>query len=280
VRAHRVDMAMMAAVTEHLHRPHDVLRSIWEILEPGGHLWICHCNYYSWTGHHRLPRTVAEWDRVDKEQAKHVDWQHLEPTHPDYSNDNFNRVRLQDLRAVIETYFEIVEWKVSVEGLERLTPQLRRKWRKYTLDELLGQNIYITGKRRDVPLQRDLSPLELHHPSAAYLATTNHAGQDIAPYTLANSVYFTPTGAMCSHSDNDYAGLRVFVRLAPGDVITVQKFTAAMHLTVSTVSRPEGRQLRLTFDEPIPDSVLDGNHDQWTILEYGPKLSGIGPSAG
>jgi SAM-dependent methyltransferase len=45
IKANRVDIAMMAAVTEHLERPHDVVRSIWELLEPGGHLWISHCNY-------------------------------------------------------------------------------------------------------------------------------------------------------------------------------------------------------------------------------------------
>lgn len=86
VKAHKVDIAMMAAVTEHLHRPHDVIRAIWEILEPDGHLWISHCNYYSWSGHHRLPRSVKQWDQSNAEQAKHIDWQHLEPTHPDYSN--------------------------------------------------------------------------------------------------------------------------------------------------------------------------------------------------
>lgn len=269
VKAHRVDIAILSAVTEHLAHPHEVIRAIWEILEPGGDIWICHCNYYSWTGHHRAPRSVKDWKRTDKEQARHVDWQHLEPTHPDYANPNFNRIRLHDLRALIEAYFEIIEWNVSVEALERLTPQLRRKWRKYSLEELLGQNIYITARRRDTPLPFDASTRELLHPSESYLADADYSGEDIAPFTLAHAVHFSSAGELCSHSDNNHAGMRVFARVQPGDVLTLQKFTSGLRLTVAEVTRRESGELRLTFAEEVPASVLDGNHDQWTILDYG-----------
>ena len=56
VRGHESDFALMDAVSEHLERPHEVVRSIWDNLAPGGLFWLCHCNYYSWTGHHRPPR--------------------------------------------------------------------------------------------------------------------------------------------------------------------------------------------------------------------------------
>ena len=265
VKAHKVDFAMMAAVTEHLARPYEVIRSIWDILEPGGHLWVAHCNYYSWTGHHRAPRSVAQWDRNNAEHAKHVDWQHLDARHPDYGNANFNRIRLQDLRTIIDTYFEIVEWKISVEACDRLTPDLRARWKKYTLAELLGQNIYITGRRRDVPLQIDLSGREFHHPREAYLADADHASEDMAPYRLMNAVYFSKTGEIHSHSDNDHAGLRVFDTLRPGQKIVVAKFVNRLTLTVDQVVRPAGSAIRLKVREAVPETCRTSNRDQWSI---------------
>ncbi len=279
VKANRVDIAMMAAVTEHLERPHDVVRSIWELLEPSGHLWISHCNYYSWTGHHRNPRSVASWNRSNAEDNKHVDWQHLEPTHPDYSNRNFNRVRMADLRDVIEKYFEIVEWKVSVEGITRLTPELRKKWAKYTLEELLGQNIYITGKRRDKPLSTDLSQRQCHHPKEDYLAGQDHSAEPIGPYTFAHSLYFTPKGEACSHSDNDSAGLRVIERLQPGDKVTAVKFINRLALTVKEVVRIEGAAPRVAFVEPIPESVWKTSRDQWTLQGFNTDNARAAPSS-
>jgi len=270
VRANKVDVAMMAAVTEHLEQPYHVIRAIWESLDRDGLLWISHCNYYSWTGHHRSPRDVASWKRDDPEQAKHVDWRHLEPTHPDYSNRNFNRVRVQDLRDIINKYFEIIEWTVSVEGLARLTPDLRHKWRKYTLDELLGQNIYVTGRRRDVPLGTDLANRPFHHPPETYLADADHSAEPIEPYAFANSVYFSAANELCSHSNNDIAGARVFERLRPGDTITLAKFTNRLPAAVQGIVRASGALPRLRLVQPIGAGHLNGNHDQWTIAEFGP----------
>ncbi len=93
VKAHKVDIVIMAAVTEHLRHPDKVIQGIWEILQPGGYLWISHCNYYSWTGHHRPPRSVRQWDPQNPDHNEHVDWKHLERTHRAYVNTNFNRIR-------------------------------------------------------------------------------------------------------------------------------------------------------------------------------------------
>lgn len=73
------------------------------------------------------------------------------------------------LKLVIAKYFVMVEWKVTVIALDRLTPEIRTRWKKYTLEELLGQNIYITGRRRDEPVDLDLSERQLHRPAASYL---------------------------------------------------------------------------------------------------------------
>lgn len=273
VRATKSDIALMSAVTEHLERPLDVFRAIWELLEPGGTIWMSHCNYYSWTGHHRAPRGVATWDRSDPEQAKHVDWQHLEPSHPDYANPNFNRVRMADFRDAVEKYFDIVEWQVSVEGLSRLTPELRAKWSKYSLEELLGQNIYITGRRRPVPRGSDLARRVFHHPPQTYLADRTYTDEPMEPYALAHSFYFSSIGKAFSHSDNDSAADQVFLRLKPGDKVTAVKFVEALKLTVKAVERPDGGAPRVTFVEAIPSAVLADSRDQWSFKEFGPQAA-------
>ena len=265
IKAHKVNIAIMSAVTEHLRHPHEVIRLIWETLDRRGHLWIGHSNYYSWTGHHRPPRSVKDWDRDDAEQNTHIDWQHLEATHPAYADPSLNRVRLADLRVLIAKYFEIIEWKVNVEALSHLTPELRRRWKQYPLSELLGQNIYITGRRRDEPLDIDLSGRQFHHPSESYLAERDYSGEDIEPYAFWNFVYFSPREELCSHSENDHAGLRVFERLKPGDTIAVNKFTAELRFTVAQVVRPRGANPRLKLVEPVPPEIIRDNHDQWTI---------------
>jgi hypothetical protein len=154
---------------------------------------------------------------------------------------------------------------------------LRKKWAQYTLEELLGQNIYITGRRRDKPLATDLSKRQFHHPKEDYLAGQDHTSEPMAPYSFAHSLYFTPKGEACSHSDNDNAGLRVIDQLKPGDKVTAAKFINRLNLTVREVVKVDGGAPRITFVEPIPESVWKTSRDQWALLEFGP---GSSPSTG
>ncbi len=158
-----------------------------------------------------------------------------------------------------------MEWTIIVEGLRRLTPEIRNKWKKYTLAELLGQNICITGRRRDEPLATDLGDRQLFHPDESYLADQDYSGEDIAPYNLYNSVYFTKAGELCSHSDNDHVGLRVFERMKPGDSIVVTKFISRLTFTIASIEQPANGEKHLKLVEPIPQEILDGNYNQWTI---------------
>ena len=265
VRRHRFDIAIMDAVTEHLVDPEKVVDGIWRALEPGGLLWIAHCNYYSWTGHHRLPRSVEEWNRDDPVQANHIDWQHLDPAHPDYSNRNYNRVRLEDLRLLIAKYFEIVDWRAEIAARGRLTPDIRARWKRYTLAELLGKNVYVTGRRRDTPLDIDLSGRQFHHPDAAYRAERDFTDEPMAPFDFANSVYFAGRDEVRSHADNDFAGARLFATLAPGDRVVLSKFTHALPFTVRAVTQPAKGPPRLHLREPAEAAFLEGNHDQWSL---------------
>jgi len=265
VKNHKVDMAMMAAVTEHLQRPDEVFKTIWEILSKDGLLWYSHCNYYSWSGHHRRPRNPKQWDHNDPEHEKVVQWRHLEPDHPDYNNDNFNRVRICDLRDLTHKYFEILEWSVSVEGYELLTPDLRYKYRKYTLEELYGQNIYVTGRRRDVPLDMDLSDRQFFHPAEDYMAANEYFDEDRNLWDLMGSVYFGKNNMLNSHSNNSNAGSRLFNTLTSGDKLRVTKFVESMELTVDQVIRPKGGLVRISFKEDVPDDLIENNYDQWQV---------------
>jgi SAM-dependent methyltransferase len=268
IRAHKIDIAILDAVTEHLADPHAVFRGIWELLIPGGLVWFSHCNYYSWTGHHANPRSVAGWDRSNPAQNAVVDWQHLDPANVHYQNANFNRVRHQDLRDLIDKYFEIVEWRVSVAALERLTPEIRAKYKKYTLEELLGQVVYVTGRRRDVPLPTDLSGRKFHHPPEDYRADADYTRESTTRYDLMNSVYIGSDGVISSHSDNDFGGQRIMARMDAGDRFTLQKFIHELEFTVKeAIVMPSGeRRVRIT--EPVPEIAAHGNHDQWAIIRH------------
>jgi hypothetical protein len=268
IKAHKIDVVLMAAVTEHLADPHNVFRSIWEIMDEGGVLWFSHCNYYSWTGHHAPPRSVAEWDGNSPEQDSFTDWKHLDTSYQCYWDENFNRIRLNDLRDLVNKYFEIIEWNESVEAYERLTPEIRKKWKKYTLSELLGQNIYVSAKRRKVPLDTDLSGRQFHHPDEEYLADVDYSSEEIEPFKYYNSVYFSSASEVCSHSNNDFAGIKLFNLLKPRDKITLKKFTETLELTVSEVYTPTEGNTRIRVDEEISEDIKSENHDQWTITNY------------
>ena len=265
LRRHRFDIAIMDAVSEHLVDPQRVVEGIWQALEPRGLLWIAHCNYYSWTGHHRLPRCVEDWNPDDPEQARHIDWRHLDPAHPDFTNRNYNRVRLEDLRLLIAKYFEIVEWRAEIAARDRLTPEIRARWKQYTLAELLGKNVYITGRRRDAPLEMDLSNRQFHHPDAAYGADRDFTHEPMAPFEFDNLVYFSGNDEVRSHADNNFAGARLMAMLAPGDRVELVKFTQALPFTVRAVRLPANGPARLYLREWVEGGFLEGNHDQWQL---------------
>ncbi len=265
LKEHHVDFALMGAVSEHLRYPEKAIRAVWQALAAGSYIWISHCNYYSWTGHHGPPRSIQAWDRSNPTQNANVDWQHLDPKHPAYSNPNFNRIRLEDFKLVVEKYFEIVDWTVVIDGLPRLTPEIRQKWKKYPLAELLGRDIYVTARKRSQPLDIELADRQLFHPDEDYLADRDYTDEDLAPYRVMGMVYFSKRGEIHSHSDNDYAGLRVFHLLKPGDTIAVRKFLSRLRFTVAEVVRPLAGPTRLRLVEPVPETIVSGNHDQWSI---------------
>ncbi len=268
VRAARPNFAVMTSVTEHLAAPDSVIQSIWKVLEPDGIFWAIHHGYHSWSGHHAQPRGVNTWDRDNAEQNAVADWKHLQPGHRCYENPNLNRIRLEDLRLVVAKYFELQSWSpiVDTRALARLTPEIRRRWRKYSLAELLTRSVVIVGKRRDVPLDIDFKDRQLFHPDESYQAHRDYLHEDFAPYSLAdNRVYFYQGNKVVSHSTNDFAALKIFAQMKSGDFLTVRKGGETHTFTVSQVLHPSDSAPLLELTETVPEPLRTGNYSDWTI---------------
>ncbi|MCU4652078.1 class I SAM-dependent methyltransferase [Roseibacterium sp. SDUM158016] len=128
------DLAVMHNVTEHLQNIESVFAAIAIRLKPGGKLLYNHHNFYCWNGHHLPPKVVSAIDKSDPSQAELMDWGHVgyDPSPDHYIARGLNRIRLDDLIALTERYFDI---EVSEEkpsrpetGLGRLTDKIRRRY--------------------------------------------------------------------------------------------------------------------------------------------------------
>lgn len=270
VKVARPNLAMMNSVTEHLEHPDLVVRAIWQALDRDGLLWINHHGYYSWSGHHWSPRTVSSLDRNDASHNAVIDWKHLDPSHPIYSENTLNRICLDDMRLVVEKYFKIQSWEpiIDVQAAARLTPEIRRRWRHFSLAELLTRTVTIVGKRREVPLDMNLEARQLFHPTESYLAGRDFLHEDLLTFTLAeNKVFFATGNRIASHSTNDYAGLKIFSRLSPGDVLSVTKKGERHMFTVSEVKlNQKDAAPYIVVKEAVPESLLPPlNYSDWTI---------------
>jgi len=260
-------IAILSAVTEHLQDLHSVFYSIWEVLDKGGLLHLTHCNYYSWTGHHENPRTPAGLDKTNEAQNKVIDWKHLEPGHHRYNDVNLNRVRLDDFRRLLEKYFEIIQWKETIIALERLTDEIRKRHKKYTLSELLSNVVHVTCIRRDAPLEDDISNLQFHHPEDDYRSDEDFSEQDINDFEFRNSVMFSSMGDLASHSDNNHAGTRLFKTLKIGDRLRLRKGLEFLEVEFAGLDDSFGEHPRAKIVDEIPTKILKENYNLWTIEE-------------
>jgi len=268
VRAFRADVAVLWGVTEHLHDPHSVIRTVWETLRRNGVIWLTHNNWYSWIGHHADPRTLKLWDRDDPAQNAVVDWRHLDPRHPLNADPNLNRMRMQDFRDLIETYFDVIEFSYEIHALPRLTPEIRNRYKHISLEEMLATSVRLYGKRRDTPRNTDLSTREFYHPSPNYMTDKDFSDEDIEPFRRVGYVHFGPQGQLVSHSDNDHAGRRAFSLLRPGQPIGLRKGNVWLKLTVSQLEHRASGEVRVIVREKVREDFLTVNRGMW-VLESG-----------
>ena len=265
VRSFGADMAYMSSVTEHLEHLPEVFETIWDSLEPGSRLWFNHHGYHSWTGHHAHPRDVRQWDRANPAHNRVVDWQHLDPAHPSYKDANFNRVRLADLRRLVDKYFHVLEWRYSFDAQERLTPEIRARYRKYTLEELLGRTVNVLAVRRDVKLDTDLSDTPFHHPPESYLADIDHSGDSLEGKYIYGSVFFAAGNRIAAHSTNNHAARLLFARLSVGDRLRLRKYFMVHEFTVSAVQPVGDGDFLVSFVESLPDDILASDRTEWSV---------------
>lgn len=150
----RWDVLIMHNVSEHLMQIEDVWKEIPGHLREDGILLFSHPSFYAWSGHHMSPRSIADIDPNDAEQKRYMDWAHLtfDPTWPETIIDRQNRIRLHELKALTEKYFEILEWKpiqsTEKEGAGRWNDNILKKHPEFTKEELLTHRVFCVARKK------------------------------------------------------------------------------------------------------------------------------------
>jgi hypothetical protein len=191
----------------------------------------------------------------------------LEIDHHRYLDKNLNRVRLDDFKRLVNKYFKIVQWKETIIARERLTDEIRERYKKYTLNELLANVVHVTGKRRATPLKDDISNLQFHHPEDDYRSDGDFSDQDINDFEFRNSVMFSSMGDLASHSDNNHAGTRLFKTLKIGDRLRLRKGLEFLEIEFGGLDDSFGEHPRAKIVDEIPTKILKENYNLWTIEE-------------
>ncbi|MFT5470475.1 MAG: SAM-dependent methyltransferase [Verrucomicrobiales bacterium] len=147
------DVLAMHNVTEHLMEIEDAFAEFATRIRPGGRIIFRHPSFHAWGGHHMKPRTLNEIVDGDEEQAKYSDWNHLNERAdwPDKIRKKQNRIRLGELKALVEQHFELELWQTRKswpnEGGERLTPEILARSPGFTEEELLTQCVICVGRK-------------------------------------------------------------------------------------------------------------------------------------
>ena len=129
------------------------LAQLHRALRPRGQIWLSHDNFYSWSGHQGNPRSPGQYDAEDADQRALVDWGHVtfDPPEGHRFRTSLNRMRIVDLRRIVDTYFEVEQWKEIPDKASippRLTPALRRKLNGYTDQDLLTKQVICRATKR------------------------------------------------------------------------------------------------------------------------------------
>lgn len=133
-RDDKFDAVALHNVTEHLERIRDIIPEIRQLLSKDGYLIYHHDNFYSWNGHHLAPSRPENYQPGTGNQDMMADWNHIviadDMPEDHYFNTNLNRIRLDEMKAVTEKYYDIVTWlemKSLPPVLERLTDKVWEK---------------------------------------------------------------------------------------------------------------------------------------------------------
>lgn len=164
------DVATLWLVTEHLPNNRLVIESVFEWTTPGQLLALKHHNYYGYDGHHNKPTKPSQYDKGNAAERGVVNWNHLEPSSWVFPYTNTNRIRLGDLIALIDVYFECA-WSAlfPTEWTKALTPELHGRLAKrgFSKAELLLNKWAAACQRRAQALEAPWleSRIWLHPPT-------------------------------------------------------------------------------------------------------------------
>jgi SAM-dependent methyltransferase len=148
------DIAAMHNATEHFHNLEQIFAGVAARLRPGGKIVFQHHNYFAWNGHHMQPKLVSNIKPGNPKHERYMDWAHLRfADEPDPDTDQkVNKVRIGELRAITERYFEIGEWRLlqskASEGAGRLTDEIAGRWPAYSREELTTQAVFCVAETR------------------------------------------------------------------------------------------------------------------------------------
>ena len=149
----RYDIAVMQAVTEHVMDLESLMAAIAGALRPGGLVWFLHDSFQSWGGHHEAPHSPRKFDPADPAHLRFADWAHLtfDPPEDHPFRTNLNRVRLDDLRRIVERHFTLRDWTEVRESravLIRITPEIEARVAPVTPRELRVKHVICLAERR------------------------------------------------------------------------------------------------------------------------------------
>lgn len=148
------DLATLHNASEHLVCLEQVFASIHRLLRPGGRLVFSHHNWFSWNGHHQAPKTVDKIRPGDPDQARFLDWAHLEGAFPadSYVMTKLNRLRLAEVRALTEKQFEIEVWQTTPstpdQGAGRLTDAIRSRHPGLSEADFTTQSAWVVARKK------------------------------------------------------------------------------------------------------------------------------------
>ena len=111
-----------------------------------------------------------------------------------------------------------------------------------------------------------MNTLSLYHPSEEYLRKNDFSNESILQYASIHSVFFDEEGRICSHSENNFAGLKILQSLEEGDKIKIQKDIETMNLTIMEEFIDNNKRIRITVEEDISEVNRNENSKQWTII--------------
>jgi SAM-dependent methyltransferase len=154
-KGRKFDVVVLHNVTEHLINIDNVLTSAATMLRKSGKIIFNHHNFYAWNGHHHHPKTIDQIDPTDPEQENYLDWAHIRWTPPEdhYFWRGLNKIKLDQLKTLVESHFEIKVWDEipsnARNGGKRLTNEIVARFPELTRRDLAIHNAFCIAQRKE-----------------------------------------------------------------------------------------------------------------------------------